>query len=203
MGKIIETITVFLGFTERGNSSLGRILRESVRHTFARRIGGLVLVSLILVFVALENFANVGGVIAITNSGSNRQAVIDTETISSIQSPIEFTYESRGISFFHPGADLVAPTGTSVYPIMPGTVTQVESDLFGYGNYVVVRHEGEYESLYGHLSKILVKVGDKVEMSTELGKSGSTGFSTGPHLHLEVHYKGQVVNPAEVVPQVE
>ncbi len=202
MGKIIEAIKVFLGLTERGNSALGRILRESIRHTFARRIGGIVLVALVFSIILIENFANVGGVIAISSPGSNRQAVIDAETISSIQSPIKFTYESRGISFFHPGADLVAPTGTSVYPIMPGVVGQVSVDPLGYGNYIVVTHEGGYESLYGHLSKTSVKVGNKVQMSTELGESGSTGFSTGPHLHLEVHYKGQIINPADIVPHV-
>lgn len=202
MAKIIGSLRTFFGLTKRGNSALGRILRESIRHTFARRTGGIVLVSLIVVFVALDNFSNVGGVIAISNTSSNRQVVIDAETVPTAQSPISFSYESRGLSFFHPGADLVAETGTSVHPIMPGVVSETNSDLLGYGNYIVVRHEGEYESLYGHLSEIKVKVGDKVDFDSELGKSGSTGFSTGPHLHLEVHYRGQVINPAEIVPQV-
>lgn len=202
MAKIFRAVQIFLGLTKRGNSALGKMLRESIRHTFARRLGGIGLVFLILTFVALENFSNVGGVIAIANSSSNRQAVIDAETIPAIQSPIEFTYESRGVSFFHAGVDLVAETGTSVHPIMPGVVTETNSDLLGYGNYVVVKHEGGYESLYGHLSQIKSKVGEKVEFISELGKSGSTGFSTGPHLHLEVHYRGQIINPAEIVPKV-
>jgi hypothetical protein len=61
MGKIIGSLRTFFGLTKRGNSALGRILRESIRHTFARRIGGIVLVSLIIAFVALDNFSNVGG----------------------------------------------------------------------------------------------------------------------------------------------
>lgn len=204
MGKIIGSLRVFFGLTKRGNSALGRILRESIRHTFARRMGGIALVGLILAFVAVENFANVGGVIAISiNPSSNTQPVINAETIPAIQSPIEFTYESRGISFFHAGTDLVAPVGTAVYPIMPGTVTLTGSDPFGYGNHVVVKHEDGYESLYAHLSKISVKIDDRVQMSSELGKSGSTGFSTGPHLHLEVRYEGQIINPAEIVPTIK
>jgi murein DD-endopeptidase MepM/ murein hydrolase activator NlpD len=71
----------------------------------------------------------------------------------------------------------------------------------GYGNTVFIDHGNNLTSRYAHLSKIEVKVGDKVNMDTEIGKLGITGRTTGPHLHLEIHENGKAINPLTVLPR--
>jgi murein DD-endopeptidase MepM/ murein hydrolase activator NlpD len=80
-----------------------------------------------------------------------------------------------------------------------GTVTRSGWD-FGYGNVVEVQHAEGFATRYAHLSKRLVQVGDTVERGGLLGEVGSTGRSTGPHLHYEVFIKDRVINPALVFP---
>jgi murein DD-endopeptidase MepM/ murein hydrolase activator NlpD len=93
----------------------------------------------------------------------------------------------------HAGTDVAAPTGTKVHATAKGTVTFAEYDQF-YGNLIKVDHGGGLETWYAHLSKITVGVGDVVERSTVIGHVGSTGRSTGAHLHYEVHVDGQPVD---------
>ena len=85
----------------------------------------------------------------------------------------------------HKGVDIVGQGSKLIYPINNGTVT-VGYDSGGYGNYVIVNHGNGYWSLYGHMSKVHVKSGQTVNKNTILGVEGSTGHSTGSHLHLEV-----------------
>lgn len=95
---------------------------------------------------------------------------------------------------YHSGIDMAAPTGTSIFAALAGTVTTAGwSDT--YGNYVIVRHHSGYKTLYAHMSKINVSVGQYVTTSTVLGKVGSTGLSTGPHLHFTIYKNGVAVNP--------
>jgi murein DD-endopeptidase MepM/ murein hydrolase activator NlpD len=155
----------------------------------------------VLTFILLtHNLANIGG--NLTLAFNTPKPVIDATTIKSVQSPIEFSYESRGYAWYHTGVDLVAPTGTKVVPVMEGEVEATESLYFGFGKHVIVKHEEGFKSIYAHLSKIEVKPGQKVGLASRLGLSGSTGFSTGPHLHLEIHKDGVPINPAEIVPGV-
>jgi murein DD-endopeptidase MepM/ murein hydrolase activator NlpD len=90
-----------------------------------------------------------------------------------------------GRMVYHNGYDIAVPVGTPVYPTQTGLVYSA-GPYKGYGNLVVVEHGQGYFTLYGHNSEILVKPGDKVDTSTELALSGSTGRSTGPHVHYEV-----------------
>ncbi len=96
---------------------------------------------------------------------------------------------------FHDGMDFAAPSGTPIYAIKPGTVT-FSGWKAGYGRMITVQHEDGLESLYAHTSKNLVSVGQQVNENTVLGNVGSTGRSTGPHLHFETHLRGCTVNPA-------
>jgi murein DD-endopeptidase MepM/ murein hydrolase activator NlpD len=116
-----------------------------------------------------------------------------------IQFPVEFTYMSQGFSTFHPGLDLATKYGTKINPIESGTVKMAGYSPFGYGFEIVIEHEDGMESLYAHLSKIEVKKGDIVNLNTEIGLIGSTGHSTGPHLHLEIHKNGAAINPLSVI----
>lgn len=95
---------------------------------------------------------------------------------------------------FHAGMDFSANIGTPVYVTGNGTVKQAGWDGL-YGNCIIVDHGFGYVTRYAHLNKIKVRVGQKVVRGEVIGEVGSTGKSTGPHLHYEVHVKGEIVNP--------
>jgi murein DD-endopeptidase MepM/ murein hydrolase activator NlpD len=96
---------------------------------------------------------------------------------------------------WHGGVDLDLNTGDPVYAAFDGIVRLSKSMRGGYGNFVVLRHLNGLETLYGHLSKLGVKAGEVVKAGEEIGKGGSTGRSTGPHLHYEVRYRGHAFDP--------
>jgi murein DD-endopeptidase MepM/ murein hydrolase activator NlpD len=113
--------------------------------------------------------------------------------------PITSPYGPRidplgGPGTFHPGTDFGAPMGTPIHAAGDGIIAfaGVES---GYGNYTCIQHASNLATCYGHQSLILVKTGDKVKQGQVIGLVGSTGYSTGPHLHFEVRINGQVTDP--------
>lgn len=95
----------------------------------------------------------------------------------------------------HAGWDLRAPLGSSIYPIADGQVKSIIHSTHGYGRRVIVAHENGLESLYAHMGIIAVDEGQKVTKETKLGEVGLTGFTTGPHIHLEMYQDGTAVNP--------
>lgn len=99
---------------------------------------------------------------------------------------------------WHHGIDLNLNTGDPVYNTFDGIIRMRSYDRNGYGYYVLVRHRNGLETLYGHLSKILVEIGQEVKAGEVLGLGGSTGRSTGPHLHYEIRYQGLSINPTEI-----
>ena len=99
-----------------------------------------------------------------------------------------------GTRQFHNGLDLAAPSGTPIYPGLGGTVIDVGYNNT-FGNYVMVAHHSGYTTLYGHMSAVLVSKGNYVSTATRLGLVGSTGLSTGPHLHFTVYKNGKTLNP--------
>jgi septal ring factor EnvC (AmiA/AmiB activator) len=99
------------------------------------------------------------------------------------------------ISKMHTGMDFTASLGTIIYATGDGTVEVADSKSAGYGSHVVINHSFGYETLYAHMSKILVKKGQHVQRGEKIGLVGSTGTSTGPHCHYEVIKNGQKINP--------
>lgn len=97
---------------------------------------------------------------------------------------------------FHAGIDFTAPRGVEVYATADGTVEEVTTEIWGYGQHIIINHGNGFRTLYGHLSKFKVKRGQKVTRGQLIGLIGSTGKSTGPHLHYEVHKNGEKLNPA-------
>jgi len=99
-------------------------------------------------------------------------------------------------SKLHTGVDLAMKIGTPVYATGNGKVSLVEFDFFGYGNCVTIDHGFGYQTLYAHLNSISVREGMEVKRGDCIGESGKSGRASGPHLHYEVIYKGEKVNPA-------
>ncbi len=123
---------------------------------------------------------------------------IDTER--AVQIPVKKLSITQGFSIFHPGVDLDGLTGDSINPIMGGKVIGIQHSHLNYGNAIIIDHGNQITSLYAHLSKIFVKIGDEVNSNSIIGLMGSTGHSTGDHLHLEVRVKGYPVNPRTIIP---
>lgn len=101
----------------------------------------------------------------------------------------------------HKGVDIAAPRGTTVYSAAEGEILRIGHQPEGYGNFIEMRHPNGMTTLYAHLSRIDVASGDRVLAGERIGLVGSTGYSTGPHLHFEVRRNGDQVNPARVVGQ--
>jgi murein DD-endopeptidase MepM/ murein hydrolase activator NlpD len=112
--------------------------------------------------------------------------------------PLEPAY--GGYPHFHTGIDLVEPFASPIYAADDGLVALVGVSSSGYGNYVVIAHSGGLDTLYGHLSAALVKVGQPVTQGQPIGLEGSTGNSTGPHLHFELRINQKPVNPTPYLP---
>jgi|WetSurMetagenome_2_1015567.scaffolds.fasta_scaffold00219_14 murein DD-endopeptidase MepM/ murein hydrolase activator NlpD len=100
-----------------------------------------------------------------------------------------------GIGRWHFGQDFPCPIGTKVYATGGGKVIFAGSDGDGFGNKIIIDHGFGYKTIYGHLSRINVKPGDVVNRGDRIGLSGTTGISSGPHLHYQIELYGQPVNP--------
>lgn len=104
-----------------------------------------------------------------------------------------------GYARFHAGIDIAAGYGTDIRAAEDGRVLVARHDS-GYGNYVVLDHGGGISTVYAHCQSLLVKVGQEVTRGQVIAKVGSTGLSTGPHLHFEVRVQGQPTNPLDYLP---
>jgi hypothetical protein len=103
---------------------------------------------------------------------------------------------------FHKGIDIAAPIGTPIYAIADGLVKKRQdkhAEGKGYGRFIIVQHEGNVASLYSQMDAYSVKLGEKVKKGDVIGFVGTSGISTGPHLHLEVKRSGENINPSELI----
>ena len=112
-----------------------------------------------------------------------------TSTYGMRQNPVS------GNIVMHQGIDLAAPTGTEVYAVSDGQVTTIGNDPI-YGIYIIITHRNRLTSLYGHLSRVETSLNSNVRSGTLIGRVGSTGQSTGPHLHFELRQDGRAIDPA-------
>jgi murein DD-endopeptidase MepM/ murein hydrolase activator NlpD len=97
----------------------------------------------------------------------------------------------------HKGIDIASPRGTTVRATGDGIVVGIKK-WGGYGKQVIIEHEDEYSTRYAHLSKILINKGDTVSMGDKIGEVGSTGLSTGNHLHYEISHHNKHINPMSI-----
>ncbi len=135
------------------------------------------------------------------HSASPLAAPLASYTMTQPYGPSMYWFEPPygGYPHFHTGLDMSAPSGTAVGAADDAIVIATGNDGYGYGNYVVLGQPGGRATLYAHLSSIAVHTGDKVTQGQRVGGVGSTGNSTGPHLHFEVLVLGLPVDPAPLL----
>lgn len=136
-----------------------------------------------------------------------REYVVDTTNLRLCYESCDFVYPKEGPlnsdfgprwGRMHYGIDIDLETGDQVVAAFEGMV-RISQNHPSYGNVVVIRHHNGLETLYAHLSKLMVQPGQSVEAGEVIGLGGSTGRSTGPHLHFETRYLGEPINPNEIV----
>lgn len=125
--------------------------------------------------------------------------VISLSTDVQIRYPMEKVKINQGFSRFHYGIDIDGETGDSIYPVMKGRVEAKEISRFGYGNQIIVQHENGLKSRYAHLNKMNVEIGQEVKSEQVIGEVGTSGWSTGSHLHLEIIQNDRAINPQAVL----
>lgn len=114
------------------------------------------------------------------------------------QAPLVNYVISKGFNLNHTGVDLVAPLGTPVSATADGLIKEVGNDSI-YGKYVLIEHGTDYTSFYSHLSRIIKPEGSKVAKGDFIGYLGATGQVSAPHLHFEISYKGEKVDPVKIL----
>lgn len=134
-----------------------------------------------------EMLASIPAIQPISNENLNRMA-------SGYGMRIDPIYKTKK---FHYGMDFSAPIGTPIYATGNGVVEKIKRSRSkkDYGNYILINHGYDYQSFYAHLDKVLVSKGQKVKRGDLIGHVGNTGKSTAPHLHYEIRYKKQKINP--------
>ena len=123
---------------------------------------------------------------------SGFRITVENETVSGVI--------TQGFYTYHTAIDIGVPLGTAVHAADSGYVVVAGWSTVGYGNYIIIDHRNGYRTLYAHLSKFNVQPGQAVNQGDIIGYSGSTGNSTGPHLHLEIELNGVKQNPFNYLP---
>lgn len=116
---------------------------------------------------------------------------------------LEFGKPHLPYQLFHTGIDIANQKGTEITPFMEGTVTYAAETKIGFGKHIIIDHGDNLTSIYAHFDKILVYKGQKVTIDQVIGKMGSTGWSTGNHLHFQINVFGIPVNPRLFLNQTE
>lgn len=182
---------------------LWQIFRKAVP-TFAFRIAAL----MGLMFLVFSLNQGPGIAVAGNYKAENPKPTIDrvilTTNIVAREHPI-LSWPIRGgltsrFSSYHKGIDISSSYGAPIRPLASGNVIFAGWDNHGFGNAIIIRSAAGYDSKYGHLSALNVKVGQRVEGDSVIGFIGATGVATGPHLHFEVYKDGLAINPLNVLP---
>lgn len=182
----------------RKGSKVSRLFRfifenKNLKKIFGANIALLVMASNLV--PANANFNYIEPAMSVTPE------LILTTQQRGIQLPLNSIKMTQGFKSYHPGVDLDGVTGDPVRAIMSGRVEAILKSKFGYGNAVIINHGDNLISLYAHLSKIEVTDGQEVVLGAEIGKMGSTGHSTGDHLHLEIRQDGKPISPFSLLPK--
>ncbi len=195
-----KTIIETKGNLDKQGLFLKRAVRKLFEHRRAKAGLGGFLAILVLFGSVFSPPASALTAVAQMDNTVLAPAAVELTTKQTVRLPLDNLEITQGYSFFHPGLDLNGVTGDPVYPIMAGKVETIVYDRFGLGKHIIIAHGANYKSVYGHLSKIEVEVGQTVETKQVIGRVGSTGRSFGDHLHLEVFENERHINPRTILP---
>lgn len=142
-----------------------------------------------------------------------KEAIVKAEGFSQKQAiePVKLSYSfnlphpgylSTHYSFWHQAVDIATGLGMPIRPVAPGKVIETSFGWWGLGHFVVVEHEQNFKSTYGHMGRIFVKKGDVVTSASILGEVGMTGHTSGPHTHLEIAKNDKLIDPKTILPQI-
>lgn len=195
-----EQVKTLFNSDKYGSQPASRFFRKAFEAKRAKQILGANLAALIL---ATSLFQSTIPTLADESEPVDvlpePEEVIVTET--TLRQPTG-GYISQGYHWYHRAVDIAGNDNQIIYPITKGYVIAVEYGRFGYGNSIVIKHDNGLVTQYAHLSLIKVDTGESVDKNTALGYVGSTGWSTGNHLHLEIYEDGQAINPLTVLPSL-
>ncbi len=187
----------------RKSHPVSKMLRPWLEHRRLRSMLGIQLILLVAMLGVFGRPSSTAASFEVNDFGvlypeiafveSPKEAVISTE--SRYQMPIETTGISQKFHRGHPGVDMRAPLGVKILPITDGVVRQVVRGEWGYGNALLIDHADNYSSMYAHVRRIFVEAGSSVDKNTVIAEVGTSGYTTGSHLHLETYYENRVVNP--------
>lgn len=184
----------------RRGSKFSRFFRYVFEHKHIKRILGtnLALLMAASAFIPTPVDQNIEPEMTIINT----QTTKSFKTEKSVSYPVDKVIINQGYHFFHPGLDFEGTTGEPVRAILKGVVKNTQYSRYAYGIAVLIDHGEGLTSLYAHLSSISVSVGQKIEAGDKIGEIGSTGRSTGDHLHLETRQNGVPFNPFTILPSL-
>lgn len=184
----------------RSGNKVSRFFRHVFEHKNIRKILGTNLTLMVIASAFIPNY------VAAENTAAEEIVITaKTDTLTTEKGtryPTEKVKVNQGFRAFHPAYDFDGEIGDPIYPIMGGRVEAISQTRYAYGNAVLVNHGNKLFSLYAHLSKIDVSEGQEVTKETKIGEVGSTGHSSGPHLHLEVLDHGRYINPITILPKL-
>lgn len=194
-------------FRARKGNKLSRLARHIFEHNKVRKVLGT---NLALLVVASSLFPGTPQAQIEPEDVVVKQDQVPLTTDVVVQYPVKTVSITQGYRFAHPGFDLDGLTGDSIEPAMAGEVEAVTNFIYAFtpdgilspalGKAVLISHGDGKSTVYAHLSEIDVEVGQKVSTKDVIGKMGSTGHSTGDHLHFEVHQNGIPVSPYTILP---
>ena len=181
-----------------GSHPISKFFRKTFEHKRARKAISAALTLLVMGFGQMSN-------LLADETQATEVALISQPvdqpltTLTTLEKPLDGRL-AQGFHGWHRGIDLLAPVGTPIEPIADGVVTEVSLGRLGWGNTVVVDHGNGLASRYAHMNEVRVIENDRVTKDQALGTVGMTGWTTGPHLHLEIYQNGRAVDPASVLP---
>jgi hypothetical protein len=198
-----QILRVFLPQSRPKRSKGNRVsgwFRRVFEHQQTRKFIGASLTMIILFVGVMDNIlaaTELESEVVMISSPST-EVLTETSLVKPLEGRIGQNYHG-----FHRALDILAPIGTEIRPIAEGRVTEVSMGRLGWGNTVVIEHENGLRSRYAHLRDIKVIEGEEIETNFVLGTVGMTGWTTGPHLHLEIHQRGKAIDPLMILPSFE
>ena len=180
------------------SNHVSKFFRHTFEHKLARKVISASLTLLVMSFGLMSNLLaseTQATEVALISQPGSQQLITQT----TLDKPLDGRL-AQGFHGFHRGIDLLAPVGTPISPINDGKVIEVSLGRLGWGNTVVVDHGNGLTSRYAHMKEVKVIEGDQISKDQALGTVGMTGWTTGPHLHLEVYQNGRAIDPETILP---